>query len=272
MSEIRFNHSPFVFGVWVEFNGQRFKDKYAIELHDGTLFKIASPNGGGWHVDGGRIVEDAEVKRVMLLPDGLVGRFQMEGRMRLARNLSYFGTRYPMFIDGKFIHEDELPEGQMFSPIGLIAFRGSHSKEIRIVQCAAEIVPKVVEETSLIQYMTEAANKASDFFWTDEEVQIMTGIEVINASRRVLELAGANPDQLKEIINFCETSGMERNVYIPMLPGMVKEFFGPNGDNLKTQIKMLGSYKGTIPRHFNDYNKLGSTDIVIGKDHTKLGV
>lgn len=50
MTDTIFNHCSTDYGVWVENNGTRFKDLYSIKTADGAVFKYATPNGLGWHV------------------------------------------------------------------------------------------------------------------------------------------------------------------------------------------------------------------------------
>ena len=51
MTELRkFNHTSVDYGVWVEYNGERFKDLYSIETLDGVVFQAAIPNGSGWYI------------------------------------------------------------------------------------------------------------------------------------------------------------------------------------------------------------------------------
>lgn len=46
----RFNHRTTDFGVWVDYNGYRFKDAYSLRLLDGTVIPFARPNGSGWYL------------------------------------------------------------------------------------------------------------------------------------------------------------------------------------------------------------------------------
>ena len=49
-NKVRLNHTSTDYGVWVDYNGQRFKDPYSIETLDGVVYNLALPNGGGWYI------------------------------------------------------------------------------------------------------------------------------------------------------------------------------------------------------------------------------
>lgn len=253
MSNIpRFNHSPFVFGIWVDFNGRRFKDKYAIELHDGTVHNLAHPNGGGWHIDGtDTIIEDVEVKRIMLLPDGLTGRFQLGGRFRLARNLEYCGTKYPSFINGKFIWADDLPEGKTISSDVTIAYKtkpywnGEQEvpSSIKLIGISGKIVDTEDGTDDLFKEIEEVVNQLGLLFWADESINIMTPPEVVSATERCTKLGQMNTDDVSNAIKTCEELGLSRDVYIPMLPGLVEGLKPPVAADLLSNLKLIASYE-----------------------------
>lgn len=248
----KFNHSPFVFSIWVDFNGRRFKDKYAIELHDGTVHNLAHPNGGGWHIDGTNlIIEDTDVKRIMLLPDGLTGRFQLGGRFRLARNLEYCGIKYPSFIDGKFIWEDEVPEGKTISRDVYIGYKtkpywdGKQDvpSTIKLIGISGSIVDIGDSKDDSFKEIEEVVNDLGEMFWSDEDILIMTPPEVASAIERCTKLGQMNTDDVSRAIDTCEELGVRRDVYIPMLPGLVEGLKSPTAPDLLTNLKLIASYK-----------------------------
>lgn len=124
----RFNHRTTDYGVWVEYNGLRFKDVYSLELLDGVIIEMARPNGNGWYPETRSIltkeeyevyeqegktdqaprttvpeskyydpargrIDDSSVAKVKLVPDAELGwdSYHYTGIQRIVRNRRYFG-------------------------------------------------------------------------------------------------------------------------------------------------------------------------------------
>jgi hypothetical protein len=100
------NYHPSEQGVWIEYNGWRYKDVHHIKLHDGTVVKYMYPNGNSWNPDvtpkGSGVGErgeykDSQVKEIMLCTDDeLKGTFRGDcPDYRLQRNIEMFGDAVP---------------------------------------------------------------------------------------------------------------------------------------------------------------------------------
>lgn len=173
--ESRFNHSPFVTDVWVEYNGARFKDPYQIRLNTGEEIE-ASPNGGGWHLPDNRIVEDSEVTHVKLLSKPMQRRWHT-GARKLIRQFEYFGTRYPAWVGDQFIKETELPDGYRFSPTEVYGYRDKEGK-IKIMVSRA----KVVEQHSTEPSITDILSYTNDpLFWWEGYCDVMNHDDICRA-------------------------------------------------------------------------------------------
>lgn len=61
----RFNHRTTDFGVWVDYNGYRFKDAYSLRLLDGTVIPFARPNGSGWYLFTAPVVSREEYDQLI---------------------------------------------------------------------------------------------------------------------------------------------------------------------------------------------------------------
>lgn len=113
------NHDTYNKDIWVDYNGWRMKDLYAIELTDGTIIPCAYPNGNGWSAFGKtdnslikkfldtletpdhRGIRDENVVKVKLLSDEDAtyhGTYWGTGESRDKRNQSYFGGSFPDVI------------------------------------------------------------------------------------------------------------------------------------------------------------------------------
>lgn len=127
-ARIRFNHRSTDYGVWVDYNGLRFKDVYSLELKDGAIVEMARPNGDGWYPETRSLltkeeyevyekenrtdqaprsqlpesecidktrwrIDDSQVARVRLVPDAEFGwdSYHYTGIQRIVRNRRYFG-------------------------------------------------------------------------------------------------------------------------------------------------------------------------------------
>lgn len=96
-----FNHSPRDYGVWVEYNGWRFKDLYDIELLDGSVIKSCRPNGDMWTSWTDQTqhpkteFNDIEVARIRLIPDEEIQeKYHFSGESRVKRNSEMFCLKY----------------------------------------------------------------------------------------------------------------------------------------------------------------------------------
>jgi hypothetical protein len=63
-----FNHHPAYPGIWVVYNGQRYKEYYDIRLKDGTVHRQCRPNGMSWGNDEVFNIMDRDIAEVCLLP------------------------------------------------------------------------------------------------------------------------------------------------------------------------------------------------------------
>ena len=180
MYKDKFNHSPFVFDVWVPFNGQRFKNTYLIRLKDGMEIE-AQPNGGGWCAVNNAIYEDAEVDQVKLLRTPKSRNFHV-GARRLQRDLEYFGKRYPVWCEDKFIWPEELEVGFRISPTEVFGYRPKGSDKVIIMASRG----LVVEEGSNLPRLEDVIDYTIDpTFWWDDETVIMNNLDICNAIRYV---------------------------------------------------------------------------------------
>lgn len=99
------NHHPAHPGIWVPYNNWRLKDRYDIQLHDGSRWKYYYPNGGSFTKwgngdvvdDGGpQRVEDHEIAMVRLVPDDEIHeKYHFSGQERIDRNVRMFGDALP---------------------------------------------------------------------------------------------------------------------------------------------------------------------------------
>lgn len=274
----RFNHSPFVFGIWVPFNGRRFKDKYAIELNDGTVHNLAHPNGGGWHIDGTQlIVEDEDVKSVMLLPDGLCGRFQMEGRMRLNRNLEYCGTQYPVFVDGKFIWPDELPPHKHIRPTHVVCW---HQKEYYTPEGPFRPDPILITTNgvigtgdgadlagagSRITALMESIKNRPELLWGDDTRFLMSNKEVQQAMISQWRLSQYTEEVINKALDLCKENKIRPSVYLPLLSAICSGLSSDDPSLIKRQLQFIGNDK--TPLTFNQSNMLDSPNDIVTPFH-----
>lgn len=114
------NHDTYHKGIWVDYNGWRMKDLYALELIDGTIVDCAYPNGNGWSSFGKsdqaiietflsklpnpdhRGLRDEHVAKVKLLTDEEAAYHDTLwgiGEYRDERNYRYFGYNFPEVIN-----------------------------------------------------------------------------------------------------------------------------------------------------------------------------
>lgn len=114
----KLNHSTFVTGVWIQYNGWRFKTDYDIKLHTGEILKAMYPNGNSWSGSGRRASDD-EVAEIRSIPDDEVRNYHYTGKERMIRDLSYFGHDIPCWLEdeNRFVRQESLPDGYYIQPI-----------------------------------------------------------------------------------------------------------------------------------------------------------
>lgn len=174
----KFTHSPFVFDVWVPFNGHRFKNTYVIRTKDGREVE-AFPNGGAWGLPDNSWVEDSEVLEIKLLSNP-TGRNFHKGARRLKRDIEYFGTRYPVWCGDTFVWEDELPPGFRITPTEVYATLIGEGVDERIKFMVARGV--VVPETSNHPRLSDIESYALDpLFWWDNQTKIFSHSDICHA-------------------------------------------------------------------------------------------
>ena len=195
-----FNHNPFVTEVWVERQGWRFKDPYMVRLKDGTEIE-GYPNGGGFSLSNNRIVEDDEVTHLKLLQHPEFRR-AFDGARKLVRQFEFFGTRYPVWVNDRFVKLEDLPAGYRFEPLEVYAYRDKE-KNIKVLISKANIV----EEHSGAPRLTDILEYVKDpHFWWDDESQILNHDDVVRAIHYVhlaREHYKANFEEAKWLDEFC---------------------------------------------------------------------
>lgn len=222
-----FNHNPFVTEVWVERHGWRFKDPYLVRLKDGTEIE-GYPNGGGFSLSNNRIVEDDEVTHLKLLQNPEFRR-AFNGARKLVRQFEFFGTRYPVWVQDRFVKLEDLPEGYRFEPTEVYAYRDKE-KNVKVMISKANIV----EEHSGTPRLTDILEYAKDpHFWWDEESQILNHDDVmrgIHHVHRAREHYAEDFEEAKWLDEFCMKHNLPnwkstRAAMVPMLKQQGKEVF-----------------------------------------------
>lgn len=195
-----FNHNPFVTEVWVERHGWRFKDPYLVRLKDGTEIE-GYPNGGGFSLSDNRIVEDDEVTHLKLLQNPGFRR-AFDGARKLVRQFEFFGTRYPVWVNDRFVKQEDLPEGYRFEPLEVYAYRDKENN-VKVIISKANIV----EEHSGAPRLTDILEYTKDpHFWWDEGSQILNHADIQQAIRYVhmsREHYKADFEEAKWLDEFC---------------------------------------------------------------------
>lgn len=174
----KFTHSPFVFDVWVPFNGHRFKNTYMIRTRDGRELE-AFPNGGAWGIADNSWIEDSEILEVKLLSVPMSRNFH-KGAARLVRDIDYFGHHYPVWCGDTFVWEDELPPGFRITPTEIYARRYQEEGDTRIKFYIARgtIVPEHSNAPRLIEVEAYAQDP---LFWWDDKTKIFSHGDICNA-------------------------------------------------------------------------------------------
>lgn len=133
------NHHPAYPGIWVRYNNWRLKDRYDIQLHDGSRWDYYFTNGGSFSKwpngdsaprfsqsdDAPQRVEDADIAMIRLVPDDEVfEKYHFKGEERLKRNIEMFGDALPEVI--------ELPNGE-------VRFKIRHRRVFQHKQIIADV-------------------------------------------------------------------------------------------------------------------------------------
>ncbi|AEV89606.1 hypothetical protein OBP_169 [Pseudomonas phage OBP] len=228
MSKQIWNHSPFVHSEWVEFTGLRFKNPYMLRLKDGRELP-GYPNAGAWAVEYNAWIEDSEVTHIMPLPDNYpgLGR-QMPGGFRIARDIEYFGKRYPVWCGTKdgFVRENQIPKGKEILPIRIMAYRDKKdtTKKVHLFVTQGLLVdihPSNVSLESMQKY-TEVPG-----FWPDDDVQVLSCDELvhcINNAAVYKQLESTEP-LVPEITKYLrEVIGLTPQRYLPLFGFVVTQW------------------------------------------------
>lgn len=216
----RFNHSPFVYDVAVPFTGLRLKDPYYITCKDGTKID-AYPNGGGWSIAGGRIVEDEEVTHIALCIPGESKWETMTGGWRIDRDIDYFGTTYPMWCGTEygFLYPDEVPEGYITIPVELYAYRDRKNPEAQTKLFVAQA--KILKEedgdnNATLDKIREYVQHPA--FWLDPNTSVMSSAEIqgsIYGIARFLRNLREHKARALELVALFEECGISQVAYVP---------------------------------------------------------
>lgn len=205
--KLRFNHSPFITRVRVPFNGKRFKNKYSIVDKAGQFY-FANPNGGAWNTHTNENIEDADVATVCAMNDSDKKYNGFTGGRRIARDIDYFGKTYPVYCDGKFVYQDELPDNEVIIPIYCYAYRSKNDlSRMWILPAVGKIVPA---DTNVLPTLAdlEKYTKEPDIFWTIQKTEVLSPSEVINcliSYKEYLAFQKKEPEWFNEAIELCKS-------------------------------------------------------------------
>jgi hypothetical protein len=225
-----FNHNPFVFGMTVPFNGQRFKNPYFITDDSGEIHD-AMPNGGGWCLRSG-IIEDANVVYVRLSGTGESKVETMTGGWRIARDIDYFGKDYPMWCGEEygFLYPDEVPAGHTAVPVSLYAYKDKKDKlavptifvaQAKIVKHKDPTVKYYGAVEDIQQYVNHPA------FWLDPNSSVLSNDEIMFS---IYQLARFNKTLIhkekesQRLIKLFEDVGIDELKYVPAFPYHLRLF------------------------------------------------
>lgn len=243
----RFNHSPFVTGVWVPFNGQRFKDPYMIKLKTGETFE-AFPNGGAWACKNGVWYEDDAVAEVMLLPDGLGPRRGFTGAYRIQRNVEMFGKRYPIYIQSTrtFIKEEDIPEDKRILPLVAYAYvpsveEGQHVRA-HVMIAVGELVDLDDPRPGLDELDTVASFPG--LLCPDETRVIIGNDYFIQGIQNFSNWFHTEPSLRLDLVKLCQEHGVKKRHYIPQVAMLGEKLMGymEAGDEKEEALKKVSAY------------------------------
>lgn len=215
-----FNHNPFVVGQLVTFNGWRFKNPYLITDKDGNK-QEGVPNGGGWHLPDGSIIEDSEVTHIQPIETHETEWYCMPGGWRIARDISMFGKDYPIWcgVEYGFLYPDEVPEGYIAVPVSLYAYKDE--KDPLAVPIIFVAQAKIVRNDSNVKYgsvedIQQYVNHSA--FWMDPNSSVMANDEIIFS---IYQLAHFNKTLIhkekesQRLIKLFDDVGIDELKYIP---------------------------------------------------------
>lgn len=274
-----FNHSPFVTGVWVDYNGQRFKDPYMIRLMDGTTM-TAFPNADAWTTEGSVWYNDSEVDKVMLLPDGLGMRRGFTGAYRIQRNIEYFGKKYPVYLKDQqvFMKLEDVPADKRIIPHVVYIYRpkvqeGEH-REFWIQVAVGELVDKDapgIDTESLMAYAQQM-----DVFAPDEAMVVIGPTDVLKGIENVIQYNSVNAQDRELVIKLCQSHGISTKHYIPMIWWLVEQINQPDGvSKLSNSLKEISGYetklgRGSYPNQEKDWEQSRGRSLAPGMSYFSL--
>lgn len=195
MNKLKFNHSPFIFNVWVPLNGWRFKDPYYIRLKDGREL-LAFPNGASWSDMSDNRYEDSEVTHIKLAEDGSMRR-AFTGGWRIARNIEYFGKDYPIYLTGYegelwmdfkagFCDPSTITDEFKIHPTRMYAYRSKNDPEKKVYLIASEgvLVDKSAPNPPFDTVLNYIDNP--DFWPTYDDCRVISNAEILNQVNAIL--------------------------------------------------------------------------------------
>lgn len=224
-----FNHNPFVFGITVPFNGYYLKDPYFVTDKEGNI-QDGTANGGGWHVLGNRIIENADVTHLRFAGDKESDWVRMSGGLRSTRNIEYFGKHYPTWCGNEygFLYLDEIPEGYTAVPVKLFAYKNKKDPlavptifvaQAKIVKNEPDVKYGSVEDIQ--QYVNHSA------FWMDPNSSVLSSGEIMAS---IYQLARFNKTLIhkekesQRLIKLFEDVGIDELKYVSAFPYHLRHF------------------------------------------------
>ena len=275
-----FNHNPFVVGETVPLNGWRFKNPYLITDKGGNK-QEGVPNGGGWHLPGGSIIEDSEVTHIQPIEAHEAKWHCMPGGWRVARDIRMFGKNYPIWCGKEygFLYPDEIPAGKVVVPVRMFAYRKKYTTEITLFVAQGKIVDfdkstDYAIPANITPYLDHPA------FWMDPNAEIMCSEEIIlsmhhiecfkrtlitneNDSKSLIKIFDdINIDAVSYVPNFSRHLKMykENKVCIKTYPDVLRERFTTANVYLKDNAKTNEMSSFYNRRRSPEVNKVDSPD------------
>lgn len=222
-----FNHNPFVVGETVSFNGWRFKNPYIIKTKSGEHSE-GVPNGGGWHLPNGSIIEDDEVTHVQPLEAHQPVFHCMPGGWRVARDIGMFGKNYPIWCGAEygFLYPDEIPVGKVVVPVRMFAYRKKYTTEITLFVAQGKIVDfdksaDYATPGNITPYLDHPA------FWMDPNAEVMCSEEIIISMYQIQRFKKAlitDKKNSKALIAIFEDANIDAVSYVHGFPRYLKQY------------------------------------------------
>lgn len=144
------NHHSTDYGVWVDYDGGRFKDYYALRLKNGSVVNLALPNAdvwiadvlaGGtdpkgvvWNIHPGTTFKDDEVAQIQLVSDAYLSTFASHaatGVERIKRNRQMFRDNLLPTEDPKVTEPAKIMARHFGLYIGEEQIAGSHRNQLK---------------------------------------------------------------------------------------------------------------------------------------------